>query len=324
MLTNKLNLPKPLVDILGHYDAGDSDYTATSLLQPPRVTALLSSGVEPHEDVSDKAAAIIGLAVHNLFEDYLAEGDELSEERLFIERDGLKISGKFDRLYFKKGHLRDFKTATCTSFTYKKAEGFSEWEKQTNTYVTILEDHNIFVRKVDILVVLTDWSPSAKYNASLRNDPYPSAPVQFVTLNIWGKHEREDYLRKSLKRHEDARMDLPECTPEDRWEDKNERPYALMSPRQTSRAIKLFPSRDSAAEELAYRQGPTNRKFIYVAGEKVPEREDAQDWFIQYRPSMSRRCAFYCPVAHACEQWDELKETLNMKDEDTPSLDMVV
>lgn len=97
-LENKHNAPKAFMNFCADdkYSRGDSDYSVTDLLEEPRIVALKKMypdiGVE---DPYENPWKYIGTMFHSILEEYSPD-DELSEERIFSEVDGVKISGAMD------------------------------------------------------------------------------------------------------------------------------------------------------------------------------------------------------------------------------------
>ena len=89
-LTNKFNLPAPIVAALSenNYTKGESHRSVTTLIDSPRVRILREKYEDQiEEDVSEMMWSVLGTAAHNIFENH-AEGEYVSEERLFVKKDG--------------------------------------------------------------------------------------------------------------------------------------------------------------------------------------------------------------------------------------------
>ena len=81
-LTNKHNLPKPVVDALtkDNYSRGSSNRSITQLIDSPRIRILRAEhDAEMTEDASEKVWSVLGTAVHNMFEDAVSDKEHISE-----------------------------------------------------------------------------------------------------------------------------------------------------------------------------------------------------------------------------------------------------
>jgi hypothetical protein len=97
-LTNKLNLPKSIENAVRNdpYTRGNAHISVTTLIGPARIRQLMIKHAdEIEEDVSDRIWALLGQVTHGILE--RADDDSFTEERLFIQRHGWRISGSFDR-----------------------------------------------------------------------------------------------------------------------------------------------------------------------------------------------------------------------------------
>ena len=98
MFTNLNNLPDPVVKALSSddYNSGAVNSSVTTLIDSPQIKILSRKHKEDITiDVSERVWSLLGTSVHNMFEAH-ASGNYLSEERLFTEVKGWKISGAID------------------------------------------------------------------------------------------------------------------------------------------------------------------------------------------------------------------------------------
>ena len=100
-ITNKDNLPEIYVRAVkaDNYSRGDSKYSITDLLKPPRILQL----ERRHDDditvdVKDLHFIASGKGFHAVMES-AGQDNALVEERLFETLDGVKISGQIDLYY---------------------------------------------------------------------------------------------------------------------------------------------------------------------------------------------------------------------------------
>ena len=284
-LTNRYNLPLPIVRAIENdpRDVGDSEITVTGLVGPPRIAALARQhAANLEEDVSEHLWRLVGSGIHEI----LARNREhtaIVEKRLFMKVLGWLISGQLDTLRVSDEELSDWKT---TSVYHVKNGCPDEWTQQLNLYVELLVANGYpEPKKISTHAILRDWSK----REALRDSTYPG--VQWATFEVplWSKVERRAYLESRVQAHQIARVALPDCTAEERWE----RPakWAVMKPPR-DRAVKLFDSH-RMAEDWRVNQ------------------LDASKMVVQERKGQAIRCESYCVAAPFCSQWQS--DPLNPK-----------
>lgn len=285
-LTNKQNLPQPIVDAIFNddYDAGDSYITASSLWKPPRIRALEQQHTETiTRDVADSIYALIGKSVHNMLEK--ADTTAIVEHRLHTTILGKKMSGKFDRLVYDQTTLQDYKV--CKVWAVANAPSKWEWEAQMNTYAYLLHVHNIPVTRLQIVAFMRDWS---KREAALK-PTYPQQGWAIIDLPLWTPQRQLEVITAQLSKHIEAETNLPPCSSEDRWL----RPpkWAVMK-HGGKRAVKLFDTIDEASTWLS-------------------AQSDSKKLFIEERQGEPIRCLYYCAAGEQgyCSQWNS--DPLNPK-----------
>lgn len=271
-LTNRANLPQAIVDAVRNdgYDRGDADISVTGLLRPPRLSALEEKHKdELTEDASDRIWSLLGQSVHTILERASREG--IAERRLTVEVEGWRVSGAMDCYYPEKGLLQDYKTVTA--YKFKDGQAPMEYQQQCNLYAALLRRNGDTVTRLEIVGILRDWS-----KMEARRDPsYPQAQVVVIPVPVWPAEQAEAFLRERVILHKQARLSLPECTPEERWQKPTF--YAVMKPGQ-KRSLRNYTSRAEAEEHAAR------------VGAQVVE-----------RPGESVRCSAYCPVSQFCSQY---------------------
>lgn len=271
-LTNKLGLPEPIVNAVANdgYTKGDADISVTSLLSPPRKVALEAAHFdELEEDASDRIWSLLGQSIHTILERAATTG--IAERRLSITVEGWRVSGGMD-LYHSNGTLQDYKCVTVWKF--KNGEVPMEYEQQLNMYAEILRQNAQPVKQLQIVGILRDWS---KMEAQ-RDQNYPQAQVVVRDVKMWPEAQARAFIRERVLLHKQARIELPECTPEERWQKPDM--FAVTKP-GAKRAIRVFTSEEDA-RKLA--------EFITGA-------------IIQKRPGESTRCTSYCAAAKFCTQF---------------------
>lgn len=274
-LTNRLNLPQPLVDAVTNdeYTSGDADISVTSLLSPPRKVALEAlHRDELEEDVSDRIWSLLGQSIHTILERAATTG--IAEQRLSIVVEGWKVSGGMDYYSPGDGLLQDYKCVTVWKF--KDGSVPMEYEQQLNMYAEILRQNGHTVKRLQIVGILRDWS---KLEAQ-RDPSYPQTQVVIRDVTIWPQAQAQAFIRERVLLHRQARFELPECSATERWQ----RPdyYAVMKP-GAKRALRVFTSIEDA--------------MALVAG--------SNGLIIKKRPGESTRCRSYCSAAPLCHQYQE-------------------
>jgi hypothetical protein len=274
ILTNRLNLPRSIVNAVRRdpYDRGDAHISVTGLIGPARKRAIeMAHADEITEDVAERIWALLGQITHGILE--RADEGSLTEERLFIERHGWRISGQFDRYVLEGRLLQDYKLTSV----YSVKDGVkAEWAAQTNIYALLLREHGYPVTDLEIVAILRDWQ-----KAKAKHDPehYPQQPAVVLKVEAWPKKQIETYITDRLLAHGWAQHELPECTAEERWE----RPAVyVITKKGNSRATSVHPTLEDAEKALALRS--------------------AVNYSITERPAEQRRCQDYCPALPFCEQ----------------------
>lgn len=293
-LTNKLNLPQPIVKAVSNdgYNSGDCDISVTSLLKPPQMLALEKQfGDQMEEDVSDRIWSLLGQVVHGILE--RAEETAIAEQRLIIEVNGWKVSGQMDRFLLKEGILQDYKFTSV----YKVRDGVpEEYAKQLNIYAHILRKHGRTVNKLQIVAILRDWS---KNQYAREGDPYPAQQVVLLDVPIIPDEEVAAYIAERVTLHKAAASQSPAelaekspCSAEDRWARGDI--WAIMKKGHT-KATRLCQSEQAA---------------------KVALEALGEGFYIKFRPGESIRCKSYCPAAKFCEQYKKQNNKGDDEDED--------
>lgn len=225
LVTNNFNLPLPLVRAIQNdpYDGGDCDISVTRLIQPPQI-AKLSKGLELTEDASERVWSLLGQAVHTILERANAPSVKLSiEERLYTERLGWRISGKFD--VWEDGVLSDYKITSVFA-----REGKVEWENQLNLLALLCAENLIPVHRLQIVAIFRDWRPKE----ALKDD-YPDSQVAVIPVKLWPIERTEAYLEERVRLYQQD--EITPCSDEERWHQPDK--WALMA-KGRKRAIKLF------------------------------------------------------------------------------------
>lgn len=306
-LTNIHNLPAPIVNAVKRdpYDRGDADMSVSEIIDSPRVKALhWAHDAEIEEDVAGRLFSLFGRATHQILE-WGADKGQVAEERLFhtVDVGGVKItySGAMDLQ--DRGEdgigIKDWKVTTVWAFQAEKPQ----WMYQQNCYAHLVrnaqwaeqwikgkkvryEHKPQEVKSLQIGAILRDWSAS-----KAKRDPgYPQAPMQMLDLPLWEPEKAEDFVMHRLRLHIKARsrhfagLELPECSPEERWQDEPE--YAVKKP-DGKRALALYQTKDEA--------------LAHVNDANVP-------LVIETRGGEPRRCTDWCKVNKFCTQYQRMQQ----------------
>ena len=286
-LTNKFNLPDTFVNVIKRpqYTKGDSQISATELLNAPRIVQLKRKHWdELEEDAADMVWSLFGSAVHGVLE-HGKDDHHIVEERIFTEYEGWKISGAIDLQEVHEDGivLSDYKVTGAWSVMNEK----QDWHNQLNVYAWLVERvKKLPVKGLQIVAIIRDWS---RQDASTK-DTYPQSPVTVINIPLWRHEEREAYISRRLKLHNDAFFsaqtgdEMPHCTAEEMWE------------KPTVWAVKKPGA--ARAKSLHY----TESDAVKAAGD---------DLEIELRRGERTRCQNYCQVRDFCSQWKEYNNGSN-------------
>lgn len=282
-LTNRMGLPQGILRAVLNdpYNSGECDISVTRLIAPAYQRKLMEDPkIDQVEDVSDRIWSLIGQATHNIIEraypavrrhesvaDFLYEHGYLTEERLFTECEGWRISGAFDAYEFESKTMFDYKVTSSWSVI---GDTKIEWEQQLNLLRLLAIRNGLVVDKLCIVAILRDWSKTkAKTDSS-----YPQAQVVVVDIPVWDISFAEEFLATRVRIHQDPNPSP--CTFFERWQ--RDDVYAVMKEGRKS-AVKLHSTAvdaDAHAETLG------------------------KGHSVVLRPGESVRCEGYCSVSHAC------------------------
>lgn len=294
-VTNRLGLPEAIVEAVSNdpYESGDSDYTATSLLKPARAAELARNN-EVVEDASDRLYSLQGQLMHLILE---RAGKVLSEQGYIVEKRFKTTYGVLDRVFRVSAQVDLFDPATNTISDYKYISvgslkhGLKEDHRlQLNLQAELIRREGFKVDKAEVVLLLRDWSAERAYEG------YPEHPVVKQTVPLMTSEEINKWVVDRIIAHESAKVSLPLCTKEERWQRDT---YAVMKDSNAKRAL---PGgvHDTKEEAEAFKALTSN----------------APNAIIQERPGKSIRCLRYCPAREVCEQAKQYRETVPVVDED--------
>lgn len=280
-LTNKLRLPEPILEAISNdpYDSGDSDYTATSLIEPPRITEL-SKTAETVEDAADRIFSLQGQVMHLILE---RAGKSLAEQGFVVEKRFKTTYRVGSGIYRVSAQVDLFDPATATISDYKYTSvgsvkhGLKEEHRlQLNIQAELIRRQGFKVDRLEVVLLLRDWSQERDYPG------YPESPVVKFNVPLMASEQVNDYITERIVLHEVAKKELPQCTDEERWA----RPTFAVMKEGAKRATRVF---DSLLEA---------KKF---------EKENEGLTTVE-RPGKSIRCLRYCPARFVCEQAKPFRE----------------
>ena len=275
--TNKYNLPRHICDWLAfdEYDYNPDTISATTLIGPARAWALKRLNADNLTmDYSDLLAVRYGTAIHDSLEKVGVYGEgDFREKRFYAEKMGFTISGKPDALI--NGVIRDNKSTSVWKIVHGE---FDDYVKQLSIYRWLLHQNGIKAAgHAFIDFFFTDW----KKSDAAKGGGYPPLRYQEQKIELWTVEQTDSYLEERLSEFAFALGSLPECTPEELWQDPAK--YAIYRKAGQARAFRLLETAEEA-QKLA----------------------DEIGGVVEYRPAKAKRCC-YCTAAPFCEQYAKLK-----------------
>jgi len=282
IITNKLGLPKPLVDMAqSDYKYAPNEYRVTSLLKGVRETILERRHEDEIErDVSDMVFLLFGTAVHSVLEKHQEGDQEIKEARLKVSIGDYILSGQFDLYNAETKTITDYKTCSVWKVIYGEYE---DWRKQLLIYSYMLQSIGFPVEKAEIIALMKDHSKS---QAKIKAD-YPKQPVQKITFTFTEKdfeeieswlHQRFEEIAKAEKLPDD---ELPLCTPEERFNSGDK--FAVMKKGRKT-ALRVLDSYEKAEEWMEYNGGD----------------------YIEVRKGEDKKCQDYCSACEFCNYYKEV------------------
>lgn len=281
--TNKHDLPEAVFKALteDHYDAGESDYSVTTILKPPRMVQLMRRHDEElTQDAMDRLWSLLGTAVHKIFEDNTS-ADAVAELRVYLTMLGRKIGGQLD--HYRDGVITDYKVTSAWSWVY--GSRIKEWTEQQNIYAELYRENGFDIKQLQIMAVFRDW----KETEYIKNpSQYPPLPIMPINLEIWPDDKVRDFIEyRTAKQIEAENLpddELPLCTEQEMWAMPSK--YAVYK-NNLKRASRVLDSEEEA------------EAWIKQAKEKDKK---ASTYEIRFRPGKRNRCEKYCPAAAFCSQ----------------------
>ena len=289
-ITNLYNLPEPLVSVVENdpYPTEvDWDISTTTLLSPPRITQLKTRFYnELVEDVSDNIYRLIGTNTHHILERVKTENC-LKEQRFNTYVNGWKLAGQIDLFEIEPAILSDYKVTSVWSVV---AGIKPENEAQLNTNAYLMIKNGYTPKKLQIVSLIRDWS---KHQVK-KSSNYPQCQVAVQEAPLWPAEQATEYIYHRVKIHQRAvetpSDELPECTPEERWERPTK--YAVMKKGRKS-AVRVLDGYEDAEKYIEDNGLDKNHSIDIREGESV-------------------RCESYCNVNSFCSQYRKMKALSEM------------
>lgn len=272
------------------------DYSATSLIAPPRITRLKKRYASKVPiDPTSMISSMLGTAVHEYVEKNLIQWinrynyeDYVLEQEMHTERKGRRISGRFD---VRDGeHLYDVKTIKTWKLIFDP--NFEEFHEQQNIYAWLLWLDGTPVKTINITAFYKDWLESA----ALRDRSYPQSQVCEYQLDLWDYDLTEQYVDERLDMHiaceEMPDEELPICSRKERWERHQGGEtihYGIMKNRKVKRATRVV------------KGGNLDDAITFAHGLKGM----TTDSVIEIRYAQPKRCVSYCDMNGYCNWYQE-------------------
>ena len=262
------------------YTKGHSDYSATQLIDEPRVVEFNRRYPElVIDDPYENPWKFISTIFHALMEQHSPE-DEIAEERMFAEIGGVTISGAMD-VQAGPDHsvtIGDYKMTTVYGIKDTK-----KFEQQLNIYAWLIESQTSkVVTSLKVYAFLRDWRISS--SETVRG--YPPTPGITIQLPLWDYDERESFIADKVSTLLSCKDlpddDLPECTHEGRW------------PSGTS--YRVVDMRDDSYVEFD-RKGDAQKHWDQLDSDSQFNSALGKT-FSEYR-----RCKSYCPFNKICNTY---------------------
>lgn len=303
---NESNLPQPIFDAVAgdQYSRGgkEVDISVTSLIDSPRLEALKEAHKdEIVEDVADMANSLIGVAVHaylsgdnaillevaaaaesgekerldDALEKWRLHKETLNDKlRLSMLVDGWVVSGQTD--YYKDGIIYDWKVPSVREAKFGLKQ---ERIHQLNVYRVLLETNGYPVTGLSAILITKNWSP---YDVNLVEHNIVPRPV-----DMWEFDDALVYIRERVAAHQQARVTLPECSSEERWQEADT--FAVVKVGSVRAVRGGVKNTEEEAEALAQELSETTPHIVeYRAGDPT---------------TADRRCfSWKCSVYSFCEQ----------------------
>jgi len=285
ILTNKLNLPQPFVDVATNdHEYTEGRYSVTELLGGTCEAILKRRhSDELTDDVADMVWAIFGSAVHEILQNSNESESQLKENWIECQLDGslsgYSLSGIFDLYDDSTGIVTDYKTAG--TIKWQKQE-FDDYKMQVLLYCWMLQQMGFEAWNGEIVMILRDW---VKSKARFDSD-YPQHQVQKVAWRF-NNHDMElaenfiaGWFTEVQEQEKRPDSQLIPCTQEQRWHKDDKWAVVKLGAKRATRVLDSEDAANSLAAQLSEKQG--------------------KGFHVEYRKGEDTKCLMYCPVAQFC------------------------
>jgi len=295
-ILNQHRAPRALIRYAedDQYSKGRADFSATGLLEEPRIVALEATRNDLiKDDPYENPWKFLSNIFHHLMSTH-AGNDEIAEERIFTEFEGVTISGamdlqivEIDKDFSKRVRIGDYKFTTLYGI-----RDTLKWEQQLNIYAWLIEREKpgLTVDGLEIYAFLRDWRIGRAEEVST----YPQTPGLTIDLPLWDHQKTEDFVREKIELHREAQKNLPFCSHEGRW--PTGKVWKIESISETDpiifRGDETFPRKMDAAKALASLPQGVQLDAVITSSFKT-----------------YRRCKSYCHFESICDQWQDWKQT---------------
>jgi len=277
-LTNIHNIPNGIFQrVLANIQKPQPDIIRVSELKdPPLIKKLaLENWDTLVADASEFLWSLLGSAIHA--ELSKANENVLVEIRITENVFGIILSGQIDRYEKDIETIADYKATS----TYSFIRGLKpEWEAQLNLYKFLMEEVGCPVKALKIHAILRDWMVTNTVKAN-----YPPIPFQTITVPMWSAEKTEVYIKERIKIHQAE--PLP-CTMTERWQEPA--CFAIMKKGQ-KKAVKASYKDENGEKSIIKTRSCAE---VLMADIKKP------NLYIEERPSIAKKCKWYCLVRDIC------------------------
>jgi hypothetical protein len=310
-VTNNLGLPEPIVRAVENdpYD-NNGTLSVTTLLSPPQQYALKQRyGGDITEDASDRVWALVGQIGHLIIERAAGKLDPakwVTERRFIMDIDGERFSGQADLVEVDAATVFDAKFTSGWAVKDAMANGKTDWQMQLsmlamlarggrymekNEHGTWIEYQGppIEISHGKIIAIVRDWTETQ----ALRNPDWPQRNIQVIDMSILSEEETMAWIRSRIAEFKEAAALRPRpCTDEERWHNPGK--WAVHK-KGVLKAAKLADTEDELSA------------WIFANKAKV-----GNDYRIEQREGIYKRCEKYCAVSKWCQQHqrDKVPEAL--------------
>jgi len=327
-LINDANIPSPIFESLkmDFYNADkeqDTFCSVTSVLKSPKLfwgeKRLFEHGTgDLILPASTQVFSQQGHMVHDYFEKSLGNHKDFVVEKrvrckFMIDGRPIIISGMFDIYNIPIRDLNDYKNMSISKFNralglskfWKDgAKGFPEYEEQTNIYTLMMNlDGKWPVDSIRLIICLRDWSRMEK----IKQDTLPDSPYVYHRMPLWNQDVTKKFIgtkiRNILKYENTPTDEIPECTPEERWErEKFFKVYKFSNGKKSKMCCqgtaKLKTLKE--AEDWIYNKTKGAGDLLQLSNEEL-------GYTIHIDRTDPLKCSSYCILSHMdkCNYWKD-------------------